>query len=274
MKTEYLIIPAIYLGFALAETMQGGFWRRPGQTRADAIVEAVSTVTLFGVTQPATLFASVAVMGWIAPGLSGAWAGLPIIVQVALFLIGDDMMQYWWHRASHSLPWLYSLHRPHHNASYMSVRIVYRNNLFYYALMPSLWISGALIYLGLGWVYAGYAVVKMLVIIAAHSHVRWDAPLYRIRALSPLMWLVERIVSTPSTHWAHHGKHKADGVTNYKGNFGNLLFFWDVLFGTAKITRRYPDEIGVENMPDIGATEQLLWPIVRGAPAAKPVPAE
>ena len=55
----------------------------------------------------------------------------------------------------------------------------------------------------------------------------------------------------------------ADGVGNYKGNFGNLLFFWDVLFGTAKITRRYPDEIGVEGMAPVTAREQLLWPVFR-----------
>lgn len=268
MKTEYLLIPAIYISFAVAEALRGGFIKRPGQTRADAIVEIVSTAALFGLTQPFVLFASVAMMGWLFPDAIGSWSGLPIIAQIGLFLIFDDMMQYWWHRLSHSVPWLYSLHRPHHNGAYMSVRIVYRNNLFYYALMPSLWLSGALIYLGLGWVYAGYAVVKMLVIIAAHSHVRWDEPLYRIRALSPLMWLVERTISVPATHYAHHGKHKSDGVTNYKGNFGNLLFFWDVLFGTAKITRRYPDEIGVENMPDIGPAEQLLWPLIRSAPPA------
>jgi len=77
------------------------------------------------------------------------------------------------------------------------------------------------------------------------------------------MWVIERTISTPSTHWAHHGQHKDDGVTHYKGNFGNLLFFWDVLFGTAKITRRYPDSVGVENREPVSAQHQLLWPLVR-----------
>ncbi len=132
--------------------------------------------------------------------------------------------------------------------------------------MPSLWFSGALIFLGFGAVYAVYAVVKMAVIIGAHSDLRWDAPLYRIKALSPVMWVVERLISTPATHGAHHGKHAADGITNYKGNFGNLLFFWDVLFGTAKITRRYPETYGVENLPETTVGEQMLWPLLR-APA-------
>ena len=92
---------------------------------------------------------------------------------------------------------------------------------------------------------------------------RWDEPLYKIKGLSPVMWVVERTISTPATHSAHHGKHKSDGVTHYKGNYGNLLFFWDVLFGTAKITRQYPKEMGVENLPETTVAEQLLWPIVR-----------
>ncbi|MFX9630963.1 sterol desaturase family protein, partial [Acinetobacter baumannii] len=76
-----------------------------------------STITLFGVTQPAILFTSVALSGWLMPAAAGSWAALPVVAQIALFLVADDMMQYWWHRLSHSVPWLYSLHRPHHNAA-------------------------------------------------------------------------------------------------------------------------------------------------------------
>ena len=195
----------------------------------------------------------------------------PIWAVIGLFLIFDDMTQYWWHRISHSVPWLYNLHRPHHNAEYLSIRVVYRNNIFYYLLMPGLWFSGALIYLGGGWVYAGYIIVKMTVIYGAHSDVRWDAPLYKIKALSPIMWILERTISTPATHSAHHGKHKSDGITHYKGNFGNLLFFWDVLFGTAKITRQYPREMGVENLPNTSVGEQLFWPFIHAPKPSNPV---
>jgi len=178
-----------------------------------------------------------------------------------LFLVLDDMMQYWWHRASHSTHWLYNLHRAHHNARYMSVRLVYRNNIIYYALMPGLWLGGILVWLGLGWVYAGYLVVKLLVIIGAHSDVAWDKPLYAIKWLSPVMWVVERTISTPATHHAHHGRHADDPAVNYRGNYGNLLFFWDVLFGTAKITRTFPKSYGVENLAPATLGQQLLWPI-------------
>jgi sterol desaturase/sphingolipid hydroxylase (fatty acid hydroxylase superfamily) len=61
------------------------------------------------------------------------------------------------------------------------------------------------------------------------------------------MWVVERTISTPATHWAHHALTNADGIGHYKGNFGNLLFLWDVLLGTSHITRRYPDRVGLQD---------------------------
>lgn len=261
MPTSTIAILAIYFGFVVLELWRSDFFAKAEQSRDDGIVEVVSTVVLLGLTQPTVLFASAGLASLVAPQYAGALADLNIFAAIALFLVLDDMMQYWWHRASHSTKWLYNLHRAHHNAKYMSVRLVYRNNLFYYMMMPGIWLSGVLIYLGLGWVYAGYIVVKLLVITGAHSDVAWDKPLYDIKWLSPVMWVVERTISTPATHHAHHGRHYDDAATHYKGNFGNLLFFWDLLFGTAKITRSYPQSYGVENLPATSLGEQLAWPL-------------
>ena len=261
MPTETIAIIAIYLGFAGLELWRSDLFSKQEQTRDDGIVEAISMTVLLAITQPSVLFAAGAIANWVAPQYAGSLAGISVFAAIGLFLILDDMMQYWWHRASHSTPWLYNLHRAHHNAQYMSVRLVYRNNIIYYAMMPSLWLSGVLIWLGLGWVYAGYIVFKLLVITGAHSDVAWDKPLYAIRWLSPVMWVVERVISTPATHHAHHGRHADDPAVNYKGNYGNLLFFWDVLFGTAHITREYPQSYGVENLAPANLGQQLLWPI-------------
>jgi sterol desaturase/sphingolipid hydroxylase (fatty acid hydroxylase superfamily) len=263
MKPEIAGVLAVFAIFALAELAWTGLARKPGQQRKDAVVETVSTLWLLLLTQPAILLASGALMSWLFPLSAGSLAQWPVLAQIGLLLVFDDMAQYWWHRLAHTTPWLYNLHRAHHDAPYMSIRIVYRNNIFYYMMMPGIWFSGALIYLGLGAVYAFYIVVKLAVICGAHSDVRWDRRLYELRWLSPLMWVVERVISTPATHSAHHGKHKDDGVTHYKGNYGNLLFVWDILFGTAKITRRYPAETGVENLEPVSAAHQLLWPVVR-----------
>jgi sterol desaturase/sphingolipid hydroxylase (fatty acid hydroxylase superfamily) len=263
MKPELLLILAIFMFFVLLEIVFTRFFSKPGQTKGDGIVEIASTGMLSLITQPLVLFSAGAMASLIIPELKNAIADYPFWLIFLLFLLLDDLTQYWWHRMSHSVKWLYNLHRPHHNASYLSIRVVYRNNFFYYLLMPGLWLSGLLIYLGGGWVYAVYIVIKMTVIFGAHSDVRWDKPLYEIAWLSPLMWVLERVISTPATHSAHHGKYLSDAATHYKGNYGNLLFFWDVLFGTAKITRKYPQEFGVENLPKTSIAEQLVWPLAK-----------
>jgi len=267
-----LVIFGIFIGFAMLEAIGGGFFKQKEAVKGDGWVDFISTIVLLGLVQPLIILAVNMGMGVAFPAWHNAWAGVPIVAQFLMLLIFDDMAQYWWHRASHTFPLLYHLHRPHHNAHYLSVRIVYRNNIFYYAMMPGIWLSALLVYLGFGWVYAVYLVLKLSVIMGAHSSTRWDAALYRIKWLSPLMWVVERTISTPSTHAMHHGRHKDDGITHYKGNFGNLLFFWDVLFGTAKISRQYPQEFGVENLPEISAAEQLVWPLIRtkGVDTARP----
>lgn len=266
MKPEFIVLSLILAGFIVLEIIFTRFFKKSGQKKSDGVVEVISSLALTLAIQPFVIASGFAIAALIAPGAGDLLKNWPFLGVFLLFLVFDDLTQYWWHRLSHMLPWLYKLHRPHHNAEYLSIRVVYRNNLFYYLLMPGLWLSGGLIYLGGGWVYAVYLIMKMTVIFAAHSDVRWDEPLYKIPWLSPIMWVVERTISTPATHSAHHGKHSADGITNYKGNFGNFLFFWDVLFGTAKITRRYPAEIGVENLPDTTIAEQLIWPLVRVRP--------
>ncbi|GGX65721.1 hypothetical protein GCM10011309_14980 [Litorimonas cladophorae] len=263
MKPEIIVVLSIFVGFILLEVLFTRFFQKEKQVKGDGWVDTLSTLMLTLITQPFVVASGFALGALLFPGQADVlktWHWLPVL---GLFLVFDDMTQYWWHRITHATPWLYNLHRPHHQAEYLSIRIVYRNNIFYYFLMPGLWFSGVLIYLGGGWVYAFYIVVKMTVIYGAHSDIRWDRALYKIKWLSPVMWVVERTISTSATHSAHHGKHAADGVTHYKGNYGNLLFFWDVLFGTAKITREYPPEFGVENLPETSVAEQLLWPVVQ-----------
>ncbi|TPG77493.1 sterol desaturase family protein [Pseudomonas arsenicoxydans] len=257
-----LIVAGIFLGFILLELACSSFRQSSGGKR-DVLIETVGSGILLMVTFPLVMWLSGMILNQAIPDMKGSLSAIPWVAGFALFLLLDDMTQYWWHRLTHRVPALYALHRAHHSAPYMSVRIVYRNNSFYYLLMPGIWLSGVLIYLGLAPVYYVYLIIKMTVIFAAHSSVAWDDKLYRIRALRPIVWVLERTISTPSTHSAHHGLTAEDGVTHYKGNFGNLLFLWDVLFGTAKITRRRPPAYGIEHLSPISWKEELFWPIVR-----------
>ena len=196
------------------------------------------------------------------------WPALAGVGQmVALLLVADDFTQYLWHRLSHTSV-LWPLHRAHHSAAYMSVRIVYRNNAFYYALMPGLWLSGVLLYLGFGWVYV------VLFDREAHGHHRraFFDPVGRSgctampRVAAAGLGAASDTISTPATHFAHHALVQDDGIGHYTGNYGNLLFLWDVLFGTAHFSRRYPPAYGLtddrRHGPEAWLT-QFIYPLRR-----------
>ena len=262
---QNLLIVSVMLGFAGLEFATRRYQNTVHATSDDTKLELLMFLSLLAIAQPLALLVSGKLCAWLIPDQLGAWAQLPWWAMVAVLLVADDMTQYWWHRVSHT-PLLWPLHRAHHTAQYMSIRITYRNNIFYYLMMPGLWIAGVLLYLGFGKVYGIYLIVKIAVILGAHSAWRWDEPLYRVRALRPLMWLLERTISTPATHWAHHALTNADGVGHYKGNFGNLLFLWDVLFGTAHITRRFPAKVGLQDDLIYGQERwfnQMFYPVLQ-----------
>ena len=262
---QNVFIITIMLGYAGMEWASRRYKATVNATGDDTKLELFMFLSLIAIIQPLLILVTNKLCNWLIPAQQGAWANLPWWAMFGLLLVGDDMTQYWWHRISHS-PFLWPLHRAHHTATYMSIRISYRNNFFYYILMPGLWVAGVALYLGFGAMYAYYFLIKIVVILGAHSAWRWDEPLYRIPAMRPIMWFLERIISTPATHYAHHALTNADGIGNYKGNFGNLLFFWDVLFGTAHITRQFPSAVGLIGDRKYGPERwyyQMFYPVMQ-----------
>ena len=257
-----LIPAAVLLILGILEAL-GGLYFSGKRSKTDYTIELVSLATLPTLIQPGIFFVTFLGMNFFLPNLENYFINLHFMWQIVTFLILDDMVQYWWHRWSHTNMTMWKLHRPHHVVEEMGVLVTYRNAILYYALMPGIWFSGILIYLGMGYVYIFYVTVKLIVILLAHSETKWDRFLYRYKVLHPLAWIIERTISTPSTHFAHHGLTAEDGISHPNGNFGNLLFFWDILFGTAKITRKYPEIFGAWNQIKEPWYIQLLFPIFR-----------
>jgi sterol desaturase/sphingolipid hydroxylase (fatty acid hydroxylase superfamily) len=255
------VIGVAVLGLGVAEILRtrGDVLVR---ARQDWIVELACLVIVPGIIVPAVTYAAAALLGVLIPDAAGALASWSVPAMVVAFLICDDLTQYLWHRLAHAHPLFWRLHRPHHAATKMGVLVMSRNNVFYYAMMPGLWLSPLLVHLGMGVVYPFYAATKTIVIASAHSELRWDMWLWRSAWTRPLAWVLERVISTPATHFAHHGLEASDPGTHYRGNYGNLLFLWDVLFGTARITRRYPASYGIENEVPQDWSTQLVWPLV------------
>lgn len=254
-------IGVILFGFGLFE---GAFGRLGGDgsgTR-DGIIEFGSMVGLVAFTKPMVALGAALLLTTFLPQHGDALAGLSLPAGILVYLVIDDFGQYWYHRAAHTFDWMWKLHRAHHSATRMGVFVTYRNGFFYYWFLPNLWWAGIAVWLGMGEAVMYGLLIKQTIVITSHAAHRWDRRLYQQSWLSPLMWVVERIIVTPSTHAMHHGKSNRDGISNNNGNFGNMLFVWDQLFGTAKISRQYPQEYGVEHESHNSIAAELFYPLI------------
>ena len=257
-----LIPTAVLLLLGIIEAI-GGLYKDTKRTKNDFTVEVLSLAVLPTFIQPTIFVVCFWILNTNLPAIENVFYEQPIWLCFIAFLLFDDMSQYWWHRLSHINKTMWKLHRPHHIVEEMGVLVTYRNAVLYYALMPGIWFSAVLIYMGMGSTYIVYLPIKLSIILLAHSETRWDKYLFKYKVLKPITWIVERTISTPCTHFAHHGLTHEDGVSHPNGNFGNMLFLWDVIFGTAKITRTYPTKFGAWNQIKEPWKVQLFFPFVK-----------
>jgi len=256
-----VLVFGVLLVLCVIESFGGLYWN-DRRTKNDFTIEFLGLLLLPTFIQPGIFLIVLWISGALVPNLGDILIDSSIFLQIAAFLVFDDMTQYWWHRLSHVNRKMWKLHRPHHVVEEMGVLVTYRNAVLYYAFMPGIWFSAFLVYLGMGQVYLFYLPIKLIIILLAHSETKWDQYLYRYKLLRPLAWVVERTISTPSTHFAHHGLTAEDGVSHPNGNYGNLLFIWDIIFGTAKITRKYPSRFGAWNQIKEPWYVQLFFPLM------------
>ncbi|MEZ2335386.1 sterol desaturase family protein [Mucilaginibacter sp. RCC_168] len=215
------------------------------------------------IVKPVIAYYGLKVLPSILPGFKNAFDWVPFFWGFIIIAVADDLTQYWYHRLHHEVPWLWRFHRTHHSASYMGMAMASRQNVIYTLFFSQTYLTTALVYLGLGIPAIVVKGIKGTITTLAHSSIPWDKPFYQYKVLHPLAWVLERTISTPATHHAHHAATTDDGVGYYKGNFGNMFFLWDVIFGTAHISRQYPKAYGISHYEGDQWYAQLLWPIFK-----------
>jgi sterol desaturase/sphingolipid hydroxylase (fatty acid hydroxylase superfamily) len=195
---------------------------------------------------------------WLLPSHQNALAHLPFWPTLIAFLFIQDFIHYWYHRIAHEWEPLWNIHRVHHSAKAMSVMVNSRINVFWQLLMPVNYVSAVAIYMGLLDVFLVWWAFRAVLNFLTHTEIRWDLPLYKIKALKPLIWVVEHLITTPDAHHAHHGFGEN---AQPMGNYAPVLLFWDHVFGTAKLPHSQQTDIGIEGDPDYLWYQQLWWPI-------------
>lgn len=254
-------LPALTLALGVVEFFFGLYDRR--WTRNEKILDAVCFMAAKVVIRPLVVFFTLLALPRLFPGQKGVFSWVPFWWGFFIIAVADDLTQYWYHRLHHQVPFMWRFHRTHHSAPYMGMSMAGRQNIIYTIFFSQLYLTAALTYLGLGESALLVGGVKSLITLAAHSSIPWDKPFYKYRVLHPFAWVLERLISTPATHHAHHADSDDDGIGHYKGNFGNMFFLWDVLFGTGIITRQYPASFGLQHYKQEEWYAQFLWPIFK-----------
>jgi sterol desaturase/sphingolipid hydroxylase (fatty acid hydroxylase superfamily) len=215
------------------------------------------------VVRPAVTYFGLMFLPEVLPHSKNIFEWIPFFWGFLIICIYDDLTQYWYHRLHHEVPWLWRFHRTHHSAPYMGMAMASRQNIIYTFFFSQTYLTTMLVYLGLGFPALFAKGIKSIITLLAHSSIPWDKPFYEIKWLHPVAWILERLISTPATHHAHHADTTDDGVGYYKGNFGNMFFIWDIIFDTGIITRQYPKSYGIKSYQQEEWYAQLLWPLVK-----------
>ena len=177
--------------------------------------------------------------GWIAPTLEHlipALLGHPALSFVAYALI-LDCADYWRHRVSHQVRWWWALHSLHHAQRQMTFWSDDRNHVLD-ELIAFVWFGAIALLIGVPPLQ-----FPLLVLL-----LRFVESLSHANARLSFGAVGERLLISPRFHRAHHGVLAAG---QRSCNYGAVLPWWDMLFGTADFSRdhvRTGDPSGEEAM--------------------------
>ena len=123
-------VVAILVLLSLVEVFIGAFQNSP-RTLNDYITEVVSFVQLTAFIQPIVILGVALLARKLFPAYENYYAGVPAVWQFIIFLLIEDLPQYWWHRLAHSSPWFLKLHLVHHASPGMGASTSFRHGFLY-----------------------------------------------------------------------------------------------------------------------------------------------
>lgn len=218
--------------------------------RVDVLYTLIHRLGLFRIALFFTLdpwfdeaFGALRTAGYGTFHLDQLWPGVSdnAVVSLLIYLVVFDFVAYWTHRGQHQLEWWWRLHSLHHAQRQMTMWSDNRNHLLDDILVDCIVVIVAQL--------VGVAPGQFVAIVAftqlsesfQHANVR--------------IWfgrIGERLWVSPRFHRLHHSigigheTQKPQGAVLGGHNFGVLLPWWDMLFGTANFEQRY-DPTGIRD---------------------------
>jgi sterol desaturase/sphingolipid hydroxylase (fatty acid hydroxylase superfamily) len=165
--------------------------------------------------------------GWIPPMLERVFPALlgHALLTFAIYAIILDFADYWRHRVSHMFRWWWALHSVHHAQRQMTFWSDDRNHLLD-DLIAFLWFGVIALAIGVPPMQ-----FPLLVLV-----LRFVESLSHANARVSFGLVGERLLVSPRFHRAHHGV-LAFGPRSC--NYGAVLPWWDMLFGTADFSPEF-----------------------------------
>jgi sterol desaturase/sphingolipid hydroxylase (fatty acid hydroxylase superfamily) len=269
MQRYFLWVTVGTVLLLIAEVLAG---RHKGAYRkGDAPLLIGSLVLGRTVCAPAATFIVASAYGLLLPQYKGALKGTPLWISYPAVLLAAEFCFYWVHRWAHTTAAsrflvLWKIHRTHHSGGYMNTTLLARLNLFWYFVLPTGWVTGLALHLGLGDGAAAAILTLMAWNAITHAHFRWDDPIRRHRLFGPAFRALEHVIVSPGMHHTHHG-YGRDGAA-YR-NFAIVLSLYDWMFGTLLIPSGRPSRYGLPGH-DAHWLEELLYPAIRVGRARSP----
>jgi sterol desaturase/sphingolipid hydroxylase (fatty acid hydroxylase superfamily) len=218
--------------------------------RTDVLYTLIHRLGLFRIALFFTLdpwfdeaFGALRTAGYGTFHLDQLWPGVTdsALASLLIYLVVFDFVAYWTHRGQHQIGWWWRLHSLHHAQRQMTMWSDNRNHLLDDILVDTIVVLVAQL--------IGVPPGQFIAIVAftqlsesfQHANVR--------------LWfgrIGERLWVSPRFHRLHHSigigheTVKAERTVLGGHNFGVLLPWWDVLFGTANFEQRY-DPTGIRD---------------------------
>lgn len=157
-----------------------------------------------------------------------------------------DVALYFWHRACHTVEWLWMFHKVHHSDRCVNVSTAFR--LHFGEVLLTTALKAAFI-VGMGMdasmVLANEAIITLFVLFH-HTNAR----------LPGERWL-SRVIIAPSTHRLHHSVRREE----HDLNFGAVFSVWDRMLGT--FGDLAPEKIGLDRVREQNLLDLLKFGLIR-----------